>query len=108
MVATGLAGSISNRRCALARAGLPRVAVVNIESLYASYSLLSTPTSMHEQVVSALERLHVDVVTTSNAKVDDICSLSDGGKAVQAKHTSRRLNNRLAAIVSRQRFKLVS
>ncbi|KAJ2812444.1 hypothetical protein H4S07_001396 [Coemansia furcata] len=108
MVTTGLAGSISNRRCDLARAGLPREAVVNIESLYASYSLLSTPTSMHEQVVMALERLHVDVVTASSAKVDDLRGLSDGGKAMQAKHTSRRLNNRLAAMVSRQRFTLVS
>ncbi|KAJ2799284.1 hypothetical protein H4S07_005477, partial [Coemansia furcata] len=98
MVTTSLASSISNHRCDLAHARLPREAVVNIESLYASYSLLSMPTSMHEQVVMALERLHVDVITASSTKVDNLRGLLDGGKAMQAKHTSHRLNNCLATM----------
>ncbi|KAJ2797516.1 hypothetical protein H4S07_005928 [Coemansia furcata] len=94
MVTTGLAGSISNRRCDLENPGLPREAVVNIELLYAAYILLSTPTSMHEQVVTALERHHVDVVTASSSKVDEL--------------RGHRFNNHLAAMVSRQRLTLVS
>ncbi|KAJ2819364.1 hypothetical protein FBU31_005560, partial [Coemansia sp. 'formosensis'] len=94
MVTTGLAGSISNRRCDLAKPGLPREAVANIKSLYASYILLSTPTSMHEQVVTALERLHVDVVTASSSKVNEL--------------RGHRFNNHLAAMVSHQRLTLIS
>ncbi|KAJ1998843.1 hypothetical protein GGI04_004825 [Coemansia thaxteri] len=58
MVTTGMVGSIGKRRDDLTRAGLPREAVINIESLYASYSILSTPTSMQDAVMAALEKLN--------------------------------------------------
>ncbi|KAJ2681655.1 hypothetical protein IWW39_006274 [Coemansia spiralis] len=108
MVTTGLAGSISMRRDNLVKTGLPREAVVNIEPLYGPYSLLSTPTSMHENVMSALEKLNVDVVEAEEAKASHLPGLSTGGKLAQAKQAARRLDYSLAAQVSRQRYTLVS
>ncbi|KAJ2819631.1 hypothetical protein GGI24_004726 [Coemansia furcata] len=108
MVTTGMAGSISKRRDILAKAGLHCEAVVNIESLYGPYSLLSTPTSMHEKVMLALERMNIDVVAAEEAKVAHLPGLSEGGKATQAKQVARRLDRSMAAQISHQRYTLVS
>ncbi|KAJ2840566.1 hypothetical protein FBU31_000310 [Coemansia sp. 'formosensis'] len=108
MVTTGMASSISKRWDILAKAGLHREAVVNIKSLYGPYSLLSMPTSMHEKVMLALERMNIDVVAAEEAKVTHLPGLSEGGKATQAKQVACRLNRSMAAQVSHQRYTLVS
>ncbi|KAJ2476842.1 hypothetical protein EV174_004799 [Coemansia sp. RSA 2320] len=108
MVTTGMAGSIGKRRDDLTRAGLPREAVINIKSLYASYSLLSTPTSMQDAVMTALEKLNIDVVSPEDARVSNIPCLSPEGQVLKAKQTSKHLSCRLAALISGQRYTLAA
>ncbi|KAJ2715784.1 hypothetical protein H4R19_001013 [Coemansia spiralis] len=104
MVVTGLAGRIGKCRDDLATNGLPREAVINIEPLHSSYSIVTVATSMQGQVLPALERLSVEIVEPAEAAVMNIPGISEEAKTALGKRIAQRLDNRLAANFVQQRF----
>ncbi|KAJ2704941.1 hypothetical protein H4R19_005181, partial [Coemansia spiralis] len=104
MVVSGLAGRISKCRDDLVRGGLPREAVINIEPLHSSYSILIVATSLQEKVLPALEHLQIEIVEPAVAAVARIPGISEEGQAMLNKRIAQRLDNRLAANFVQQRF----
>ncbi|KAJ2775403.1 hypothetical protein IWQ56_000041, partial [Coemansia nantahalensis] len=104
MVVSGLAGRIGKCRDDLNSSGLPREAVINIEPLHSSYSIVTVATSMQAQVLPALERLSVEIVEPEDAAVARIPGISEEAKVTLGKKIAQRLDNRLAANFVQQRF----
>ncbi|KAJ2622545.1 hypothetical protein GGI26_003144 [Coemansia sp. RSA 1358] len=108
MVVTRLGGPINKRRDALIRVGLPREAIINIEPLYEIFSLLSTPTSMHEKITESLKNIHVDIVDPEAAKVAKIPGLSTNAKQRESERVAKKLTNRIATKIGFHHYVLAS
>ncbi|KAJ1652666.1 hypothetical protein IWQ61_007045 [Dispira simplex] len=104
MVVSGLSKDVNQSTTDLVRGGLPEAAILNIEPLSPPYSLLTTPTSMHTDVLDVLTKLCVDIVDLEEAMPENQIGLSESGRDRLAKCIAQRLDERMVSCITEERY----